>query len=164
MLDGMADPHPAMELVFTWLCENAPSDRETTLVHGDFRTGNFMLTPDGLSAILDWEFSHWGSPYYDLAWISVRDWRFGVLDRPIGGFSKREPFYQAYENASGRRVDRRLVHYWEVMGNLRWAGGAVYQGERYTRYGEEDLELVAIGRRACEMEWEALRLVERGRL
>ena len=63
---------------------------------------------------------------------------------------------------SGRSVDRKQVHYWEVLGNLRWAGGAIYQGERYTRHGEEDLELLAIGRRACEMEWEALRLVEKG--
>jgi aminoglycoside phosphotransferase (APT) family kinase protein len=162
MMDGMAEPHPAMELAYRWLVENAPAGGDATLAHGDFRTGNFMVTPGGLAGVLDWEFAHWGSPYYDLAWISVRDWRFGVLDKPVGGFARREPFYEAYERASGRKVDRKLVHYWEVLGNLRWAGGAVYQGERYTRHGEEDLELLAIGRRACEMEWEALRLIEKG--
>ena len=45
-----------------------------------------------------------------------------------------------------------------------WALGAACQTERYTHGGEEDLELLAIGRRASEMEWEALRLVEKGAL
>ncbi len=162
-LDGLSRVRPALEWLFRWLEENAPKDdEERVLVHGDFRTGNFLVVPDGLSCLLDWEFSHYGSPYEDLTWISVRDWRFGQLALPIGGFSKREPFYEAYREASGREVDLVKVHYWEILGNVSWALGAACQGERYTHGGEEDLELLAIGRRASEMEWEAIRLVEKG--
>lgn len=162
-LDGLARKRPALEWLLRWLEENAPADDgERVLVHGDFRTGNFLVTPGGLSCLLDWEFSHYGSRYEDLTWISVRDWRFGQLALPIGGFSKRAPFYEAYEEASGHRVDPRLLHYWEILGNVSWALGAACQTERYTRGGEEDLELLAIGRRASEMEWEAFRLVEKG--
>lgn len=164
MLDSMPGVYPAVELGLRWLEDRAPEREETVLVHGDFRTGNFMVTPEGLSAVLDWEFSHLGSPYEDLAWISVRDWRFNRLDKPIGGFAQREPFYAAYERASGRRVDRELVLWWEVMGNLRWAVGSVYQGERYLSGEQRDLELIAIARRNVEMEFEALRLIRRGRL
>lgn len=161
-LSGMPEPHPALELALRWLEDHPPAAQEVTLVHGDFRTGNFMVTPAGLSAVLDWEFAHWGAPLEDLAWISVRDWRFGRLDQPVGGFGQRAPFYAAYETASGRAVDRREVHWWEVMGNLRWAAGSVAQGERYLSGEESDLELIAIARRAVEMEFEALRLIERG--
>jgi aminoglycoside phosphotransferase (APT) family kinase protein len=133
-------------------------------VHGDYRTGNFLVTPDGLAAILDWEFAHFGSPYEDLAWISVRDWRFGRLDLPIGGFAKREPFYAAYEKASGRTVDLTQILWWEVFGNLGWAVGSVFQGERYLSGAQTDLELVAVARRNVEMEFEALRLIRRGAL
>ena len=49
-----------------------------------------------------------------------------------------------------------------MLGNLRWAAGAVYQGERYLCGEQRDLELLAIGRRSAEMEWEAMRLIERG--
>lgn len=162
MLDRMQEPRPALELALRWLRANAPAPRDVTLVHGDFRTGNFMVTPDGLSAVLDWEFAHWGAPEEDLAWISVRDWRFGQLKSPIGGFADRDPFYAAYEAASGRKVDRAVVHWWEVMGNVRWAASSIHQGERYLSGGDPDIELVAVARRAIEMEYEALRLLPRG--
>lgn len=163
-IDTLRSPRLGIELVHRWLCDHAPTVKETVLLHGDFRTGNFLVTEAGLSAILDWEFARWGSRYEDLAWISMRDWRFGVLGLPVGGFSARAPFYAAYEKHSGHAVDETLVHWYEVLSNLAWAVGSVAQAERYIYGGEEDLELLAIGRRASEMEWEALRLIERGRL
>ncbi len=161
-LDEMHEPHPALELALEWLRQHAPPAEQRTLVHGDFRTGNFMVLPTGLSAVLDWEFSHWGDPMEDLGWLSLRDWRFGQLDRPIGGFARREAFYEAYQSASRRTVNRKHVHYWEVLGNVRWAAGSIHQGERYLSGEETDVELVAIARRAVEMEFETLRLIEKG--
>jgi aminoglycoside phosphotransferase (APT) family kinase protein len=160
MVDALPGPRPALELALRWLEDHKPPASEVTLVHGDFRVGNFLVTPEGLTAVLDWEFAHWGTPAEDLAWICVRDWRFGKLDLPVGGIAKRETFYRAYEEASGRRVDPREVRFHEVMGNVGWALGSLQQGERY-RAGDHDLELIAVARRACEMEYEALRLIER---
>ena len=164
LFDGLPGVYPAVEFALNWLSARWPKKEEVVLVHGDFRTGNFLVTPEGLSAVLDWEFSHFGSPYEDLTWISVRDWRFNRLDKPIGGFAAREPFYAAYEQASGRHVDLEQVLWWEICGNLRWAMGSVFQGERYLSGEERDLELIAIARRSTEMEFEALRLIRRGRL
>lgn len=164
MMDSMPGAYPAVELALAWLEERVPPEREVVLVHGDFRTGNFMVTPEGLAGVLDWEFAHWGSPYEDLSWISVRDWRFNQLTLPIGGFGARDDFYRPYAAASGRTLDRAALLWWEVMGNLRWALGSVHQGERYLSGEEGDLELIAIARRNVEMEFEALRLIRRGQL
>jgi len=161
MLDTLVEPRPALELGYRWLRENAPSQTETTLVHGDFRTGNLMVTPEGLSAVLDWEFAHWGTPAEDLAWMCLRDWRFGQLRLAAGGFAPRARLYEEYERASGRRVDPREVKYWEVMGNVRWAAASLHQGERYMSGGDSDIELVGVARRAIEMEYEALRQLSR---
>jgi aminoglycoside phosphotransferase (APT) family kinase protein len=161
-LDQLPETHPGLELALCWLKSHMPKNHEVTLVHGDFRTGNFLVTPDGLSGILDWEFAHWGSPMDDIAWLCVRDWRFGNLKAPAGGLATRRTFYDAYAKASGRTVDPAGVHFWEIMGNVRWAIGAVVQGLRYVESGEADLELPAIARRAVEMEYEALRLIEHG--
>jgi len=160
-LDALPEAHPGLELALRWLQSHRPPIEELTLLHGDFRTGNFMVKPDGLQAILDWEFAHWGCPEEDLAWITVRDWRFGRLDRAVGGMMTRHAFFTAYEEATGRRVNPEAVHYWEVFGNVRWAAGAVVQGQRYMA-GNQDLELIAIARRTTEMEYEALRLIEVG--
>jgi aminoglycoside phosphotransferase (APT) family kinase protein len=162
MLDGLPVRMPAVELCLSALETRLPVQEEVVLVHGDFRTGNFLVAPTGLTAILDWEFAHLGSPYEDLAWISVRDWRFGRLELPIGGFAVRAPFYQAYTQASGRIVDAQQIWWWELMGNLRWAVGSVFQGQRYLSGTDTDLELIAIAKRAPEMEFEALRLLRHG--
>ncbi len=160
-LDGLPHARPASELALRWLREHRPAPHETTLVHADFRTGNFMVTHAGLAGVLDWEFAHWGDPMEDLGWICVRDWRFGQVDKPVGGFATRDAFHASYAEASGRAVDLGRVHWWEICGNLRWGSAAAVQGQRYLG-GEKDIELLAIPRRAAEMEYEALRLIEVG--
>lgn len=162
MLESLKEPRPALEIALRWLEEHPPRGNDRVLVHGDFRTGNFMVAPSGLAGVLDWEFAHWGSPAEDLAWIQMRTWRFNSNKLPIGGFGARDPFYAAYERESGRAIDRADVHYYEILGNVRWAAGCAQQGERYLSGEEQDLELIAIPRRAAEMEFEALRLIEKG--
>ncbi len=160
MLDSLGEPHPALEYAFRWLVAKAPPQSATCLLHGDFRTGNFLVTAGGLAAVLDWEFARWGTPAEDIGWLCVRDWRFGQNALPAGGLASRKAFLEAYARASGTEVEMSALHWWEVMGNVRWAAGSVHQGERYLSGEESDLEYVAIARRAPEMEWEALRLLE----
>ncbi|MCA9565715.1 MAG: phosphotransferase, partial [Myxococcales bacterium] len=162
-LDALPHDRPASEFALRWLRDHAPPKGEVTLVHADFRTGNFMVTPEGLAGVLDWEFAHWGSRYEDLAWIAVRDWRFGNIALPIGGVCHRDAFYDAYErHAACGPLDRDALLYWEILGNLKWGLGCAFQGFRYQHQKRKDIELIAIARRAAEMEYEALRLI-RGR-
>lgn len=161
LLDQLPRPRPACEFALSWLRAHRPSTPALRLVHGDFRTGNFMVDPTGLVGVLDWEFSHWGDASEDLAWLCVRDWRFGRRAQAAGGICDRATFYKAYGAASGRPVDPARVHFWEILGNIRWGAATAFQGLRYAA-GQTDLELLAIPRRAAEMEFEALRLIEAG--
>ncbi len=161
-LDRLPTDRPALLFIGDWLRENRPDEDHHVLVHGDFRTGNFMVDATGLQGILDWEFAHWGSRCEDLSWICVRDWRFGVLNNPVGGFGQRARWLSVYESTTKMAIDPAHLHWWEVMGNARWAIGAVQQSERYLSGKERDLEYLAIGRRTVEMEWEALRLIRTG--
>ncbi len=68
MADALREPRPAVEVALAWLQARA-SAPEVVLVHGDFRTGNFLVAPDGLVAVLDWEFAHWGAREEDLGWL-----------------------------------------------------------------------------------------------
>jgi aminoglycoside phosphotransferase (APT) family kinase protein len=159
-VEKLDEPHPAMYLVLNWLEENIPPEEKITLVHGDFRTGNFMVSEKGLEGILDWEFAHMGNPDEDISWFCLRDWRFGQIKKEAGGFADREEFYAFYEKYSNREIDKKSVLFWEVMGNLRWAVGTIGQAERHLQGKTRGIELASIGRRTAEMEYEMMRLIE----
>jgi aminoglycoside phosphotransferase (APT) family kinase protein len=159
-LDELDIARPALEWGLRWLELNAPPPGEVTLVHQDFRTGNYLIDERGLVAILDWEFCAWGNPLSDVGWFCARCWRFGAADQEAGGIASREPFYHGYEAASGRTVDRRAVHYWEAMAHVRWAVIALQQAARHLSGAEPSLELALTGRILPELELEILNLVD----
>jgi len=156
---GFDWPRPVFELALRWLRDHdpGPSD-EVTLVHGDFRHGNLIIGPDGVRAVLDWELAHLGDPMEDLGWVCVNSWRFGEIDKPVGGFGTCEELFAGYE-AAGRRVDPARVTFWEVMGTLRWGVMCCGMMQRFRLSPEHSIERAMIGRRSSETEIDLLRLL-----
>ncbi len=152
-------PKPVFELALRWLREHDPGPPEQeTLVHGDFRHGNLIIGPDGVRAVLDWELAHIGDPMEDLGWICVNSWRFGEIDKPVGGFGSREELFAGYE-AAGRKVDPDRVKFYEVMGTLRWGVMCGGMMQRFRLGPDHSMERAMIGRRASETEIDLLRLL-----
>lgn len=158
--DGFGQRLPVFELAFAWLAERSPAEHHRQLVHGDFRNGNFIVDDRGLVAVLDWEAAHLGDPLEDLGWMCMNAWRFGRIDRPVGGFGGRQAFYHAYEQASGRPVDPERVRYWEVFGTLRWGIICEWFGNQFITGEVPAIERAAIGRRVAEVELDLLDLIE----
>ncbi len=156
---GFNWPRPVFELALRWLRDHDPGPpEEVTLVHGDFRHGNLIVGPDGVRAVLDWELAHLGDPMEDLGWICVNSWRFGEIDKPVGGFGSREELFAGYE-AAGGQVDPSRVNFWEVMGTLRWGVMCCGMMQRFRAGPEHSIERAMIGRRASETEIDLLRLI-----
>jgi aminoglycoside phosphotransferase (APT) family kinase protein len=156
---GLDWPRPVFELALRWLRDRDPGpSREITLVHGDFRHGNLIIGSDGVRAVLDWELAHTGDPMEDLGWICVNSWRFGEIDKPVGGFGSREELFAGYE-AAGRRVDPDRVKFWEVMGTLRWGVMCCGMMQRFRLGPDHSMERAMIGRRSSETEIDLLRLL-----
>lgn len=151
---------PVFDYAFRWLAEHCPQAVGERLVHGDFRNGNLMIGEEGVRAVLDWELAHIGDPMEDLAWLCVNSWRFGNIDKPVGGFGERKDLYAAYANASGRQVDESAVKFWEVFGVLKWGVICLYQCEIHLSGRERSLERAAIGRRVSECELDILDLLQ----
>ncbi|MDQ8038109.1 MAG: phosphotransferase family protein [Pedobacter sp.] len=150
------DPLPVFELVLRWLRENAPVTTTATLVHGDFRHGNFIVNENGIAAVLDWELSHSGDPMEDLGWLCVNAWRFGVVDKPVGGFGQREELFAAYEKAGGQKVNVQQVLYWELFGCFKWGVICLFQAWSHLSGNVPSLERAVIGRRVSETEIDML--------
>jgi aminoglycoside phosphotransferase (APT) family kinase protein len=165
--DRLGEPHPAFELAFRALeAERPDAGSETaapprhTLVHGDFRMGNLMIGSDGLTGVLDWELAHTGDPVEDLGWLCVPAWRFTRLDRPAAGLGTHEQLLAAYERHSGVAVDPAALRWWELAGTLRWGVICVMQAFTHLSGATKSVEHAVIGRRACEVEWDLLQLLD----
>jgi aminoglycoside phosphotransferase (APT) family kinase protein len=161
-LDQLGRPHPGLEWGLRWCETHAPppgdGSGEIVLLHQDFRSGNYLVDGQGLTAVLNWEFAGWGDPISDLGWFCAKCWRRSRPDLEAGGIAARAPFYRGYERASGRKVDPEAVAFWEIMAHLRGAVIALQQAARTVLGGEESLELALTGR-LCppELELEILR-------
>ncbi|TAJ85157.1 MAG: phosphotransferase family protein [Reyranella sp.] len=162
-LDALGRPQPVFELALSWLDRRkpAPLDRPV-LVHGDYRTGNYLVDETGVTTILDWELAHLGDPVEDLGWLCVKSWRFGAIDKPAGGFGSREELWAAYERAGGGRVDPARAHWWEVFGTVHWGIICLNQAWKHLSGSIKSMEHASIGRRAVETEVDLLQLLKQG--
>lgn len=107
-LDEIGDTTATFEWTFRRLAADRPPPSEPVLVHGDFRMGNLIVDGGRLAAVLDWELTHLGEVYEDLAWFCIRAWRFGAPRHlGAGGLGSVADFLTAYEEAGGRPVDRQ---------------------------------------------------------
>ena len=133
---------PAVQEALRWFRANKPTVPETTLVHGDFRTGNVLMTDDRLTGVLDWEFARVGDPLYDLGYASTRYFSGKLIEpteRPelASALVEREWFYDEYERRTGRTVDRDRVRYWQAFSAFTMMTRGVAGAHRY-RTGEAD--------------------------
>jgi aminoglycoside phosphotransferase (APT) family kinase protein len=104
---------PMLAAALQWLRSHLPTCDEVTLVHGDYRLGNFLIDGHALTGVLDWEMVHLGDPLEDVAWCCSMLWRAGTPW--AAALAPQEEFVAAYEKASGRSVDPERLQFWAVL-------------------------------------------------
>jgi aminoglycoside phosphotransferase (APT) family kinase protein len=161
-LDTLDESYPVLEWGLRWCERNAPEREETTFIHRDYRTGNYLVDEGSLAGVLDWEFAAFGNPLEDVGWLFAKCWRFGRNEYPVGGVAAPEDFLREYEARSGRAVTPFALRYWQVMAHLRWAVIALQQRERHRSGVEPSLELALTGHLISDLEHEILALTEQG--
>ena len=123
-----AEPQPIARAAIRWLRANPPPPaQKLSVVHGDYRTGNFLYDEAGeIHGVLDWEMAHLGDPLEDLAWGFNPVWEFG---RGLaGGLVPQDQAIAVWRRASGLIVDAAALHWWIlfncVKGQGIWVGSA----------------------------------------
>lgn len=132
----------AMHFAGKWLLAHARPPANVSLVHGDYRVGNFMARDGRISAILDWELAHIGDRHEDLAWAGMRT--FGGTDRLIGGLFDRASFYQRYQERAGVAIDWDAIRYFEVLAQFKMAAILVGAERRLREGAVHDVRLGAM--------------------
>jgi len=132
---------PLMRLTMAWLRRNMPPVDHVSVIHGDYRLGNFLYTEDDLriSAWLDWELAYLGDRHEDLSWCAKRP--FGHLAEDgktflIGGFLPMADFVARYEQAAGLKVDPRRMRYYDIFNNYKAVAIVLATGYRAPRNGK----------------------------
>jgi aminoglycoside phosphotransferase (APT) family kinase protein len=157
-LDALGEVRPALELGVRWLAAHRPPAGPRVTVHGDYRLGNFLVGPDGLRGVLDWELAHTGDPAEDIGWLCAPAWRFGGSGE-VGGFGALPELLAAYGAAGGESVTPARVHWWQVYATVKWATICALQASAHLSGVSRSVELATIGRRVCESEWDLFGLL-----
>ena len=154
----LPQPRPVLALALRWIHEHVPAETVPRLVHGDFRNGNLIVGPNGLRAVLDWEGAHLSDPMADLGFLCINSWRFGGIDKPVGGFGDREDLLAGYA-AAGGVPDAERAYFWQVFGTFRWGVMCASMATGAGVLGSSPVEAALIARRTSESEIDLLDLV-----
>lgn len=111
------EDEPIMEVTYKWLIKHAPVIDHVSLIHGDYRNGNFLFDEQSgeITTWLDWEGAVLGDRHRDLTYATMDT--FGHLaedgtTRLASGMMSKTELFSAYEKASGLKVDPvRLTYY-----------------------------------------------------
>ncbi|WP_293898330.1 phosphotransferase family protein [Phenylobacterium sp.] len=123
------EPLPIARAAIRWLRANPPPPaQKLSIVHGDYRTGNFLYDAKGdIHGVLDWEMAHLGDPLEDLGWSLQPVWTFGRTGL-AGGLCSQAQAIAIWEHASGLTADPAALHWWIlfncVKGQGIWVGSA----------------------------------------
>jgi aminoglycoside phosphotransferase (APT) family kinase protein len=160
-IDRANGRYPVLDAALGWLRANQPpaSTPAPVVLHGDFRLGNLLVDGNGLAAVLDWELLHLGDPCEDLAWLSARSWRFGGPGE-VGGFGGVAELLAVYAAAGGASIEAASLRWWQMLSTLKWAVMCIEQSALYLTGREHSLELLALGRRVSESEWDLLNYLD----
>ncbi len=113
------EPLPLVRYVAQWLRAHAPPIGRVTVVHHDYRAGNFLFDPTSgeVTAVLDWELAHLGDYHEDIAWSFQEG--YGYHDAAgrfiVCGLIEREEFLRRYAERTGFVIDRDKLAYYGVM-------------------------------------------------
>lgn len=128
--EDMQEAVPLITAAEQWLRANRQPLDVVSLVHSDYRTGNYLFNPETkkITAILDWELGYFGDRHYDLAWLLLPAFvRPGEQGEPLyASIFDRDQFIEDYQRVSGLTVDENRLRYYTVF--ALWKGSIMILG------------------------------------
>lgn len=135
-------PHPMLHKLFAWLRIHAPVAPRLSIVHGDYRLGNFLEVDGTITAILDWELVHLGDPHEDLAWTCLPQYRGGT---PLmSKLVTRERLYALHAERTGAAVNEASMRYYTLFSLAKLAVTHIAAAYAF-EHGRRDLRMPAMG-------------------
>ena len=152
-------PRPVVHWALGWLRRKCPVAPRISIVHGDYRIGNFLEVDGRITAILDWELVHLGDPHEDIGWACLPQFMggSGLVCRLL----TEAAFIREYEERSGIAVDPDAVTFYKVLALLKlalinMAGARCFEDGKF-----HDMRMPAMGIQTSSALRQLQRLIER---
>ena len=136
-------PYPLADWGIRWLKSHQPVAPRVTIVHGDYRTGNFLEADGRITSILDWELVHLGDPHEDLAWVSMPMYKGG--SPYLCRLCEPDWFYERWSQQSGIQVSMTSVRYYQVFSLLKLAATHMAAARCFEEGRFNDMRMPAMG-------------------
>ncbi|MCB1476721.1 MAG: phosphotransferase family protein [Rhodobiaceae bacterium] len=124
----LIEEHPTMILSREWLEKHKPVADHISLLHGDFRNGNFLYDQETsrITGILDWELCSLGDRHCDLGYTMLPAWGHDDANGEFlnAGLATLAEFTRIYERQSGLKIDPERLHYYIIF-NIWWSAVAL---------------------------------------
>lgn len=140
---------PLMRLAAAWMRGNLPETDRLSIVHADYRTGNFLFdeTDAKITAWLDWELAHIGDRHEDLAWTmspAFGHFSEGGTEFLTCGLLPEAEFLARYEEASGLPVIPATLHFYRVLAAYKAIVIVLGAGYRNARNGKSHQDVLLV--------------------
>lgn len=145
--EDRGEDEPLMQLAANWLEDNAPLLDHASIIHGDCRSGNFLIDEDDghITAWLDWELTVIGDRHQDLTWATSLAYAHIAEDGQtllVNGMLPLAEFYAAYERATGLAVDPMRLRYFRVYNSWVAAIVCIATAYRAAKGGKSHQDIV----------------------
>src|SRR3954466_3903211 len=153
---------PALDEAHARLSDRIPEQGPATIVHGDYRLDNMIVSEDGeVRAVLDWELCPLGDPMADVGLLVVY-WNPPFHGAPgrFGGFPEIDELIARYGEVSGRSLAE--LDFYVAFGY--WKLAAILEGvyARYVSgaYGDQPEDVAEMPKGVDELGEAALRRLD----
>jgi len=136
-------PYPAAQWAIRWLKHHCPVAPRVAIVHGDYRTGNFLEQQGKITAILDWELVHLGDPHEDIGWVSLPMYMGGSPH--FCRLTEPEWFYERYSEKAGFEVSMESVKYYRAFSLLKLTATHMAAARCFEEGRFNDMRMPAMG-------------------
>jgi len=118
--EDRVEDEPVLAVVYKYLIRHAPPLDHVSIVHGDYRSGNFLFDEGRgeITALLDWEGAVLGDRHQDLTYAALPIFQhYGEDEKTVlcSGMMAQSDFFAAYEKASGLPVDPFRIQYYALF-------------------------------------------------
>jgi aminoglycoside phosphotransferase (APT) family kinase protein len=138
---------PLFDLAASWLEAHLPELDAPSVLHGDYRSGNFLFDEGSakITAWLDWERGYIGDHHRDIAWTTTSTFGAYAEDGKtflVCGLIPLDEFLSAYQAASGLTVDAQKLRFYRALNSFQLMVSSLATAYRLVRLGKTHQDIL----------------------